>query len=32
MTSSVDVTKRDVLHIVARIFDPLGYCMFTHYG
>jgi len=26
MTSAADVTKRDVLHSVARIFDLLGLC------
>ena len=26
MTCAADVTKRDVLHSVARIFDPLGLC------
>jgi len=26
MTCFVDVNKHDVLHSVARIFDPLGLC------
>ena len=26
MAGSVDVTKCDVLHSVAKIFDPLGLC------